>query len=268
VDIPYLLPGTTEPAITIVRPGFGSPRVLVNGVRVKGRRGGRFTIPLADGTTTELQLKGQWSGLKAVVDGVETPLEPPMNRGLVALTFLPLFLVILGGLIGGLIAGGALAINTWLIRRTMPVAARIIGVLGVTALAVVIWFGIAYTISPIASFQAGTCVNGVRANTTISANATRPVDCEGAHDAEVVATITYPGDGPYPGEPAITEYATTPCLEAFATYVGNDFETSTLDMLPTIPSELSWPKGDRQIACIVMHTDASPMTGSVKGSGL
>lgn len=267
MDIPYLLPGTTEPAITIVRPSFGSPKVLVDGAPVKGRRG-RFDIPLADGTTKELQLKGQWSGLKAVVDGVATPIEIAVSRGLLVLSALPIVLVVLGGLVGGVIAAVAIAINTALSRSAMPFALRIIGILGVTALGVAVWFGIAYAIAPVASFEAGTCVNGISPGAQITPSATKPVDCATAHDGEVVGTIQYPHEGAYPGEAALLDYAQAPCVEAFGTYVGSTFEASELDMIASYPTDLSWGKGDRQLACIAGKTDGSSLTGSVKGSGL
>src|SRR3989442_230384 len=83
--------GTAEPEIIIRRSALGNIAVVVGGAPVKRRRGRDLTydIPLLDGTVKELRLTGMWTGLKAVVDGVETQLEPRVSRILVALIFLP-----------------------------------------------------------------------------------------------------------------------------------------------------------------------------------
>jgi hypothetical protein len=78
VDFPYRIPGTTEPEITIRRSALGNLSVHVDGQQLKRRgRGMRYDIPLPDGTTTELEVTGQWRGLKAKANGVETALCSP-----------------------------------------------------------------------------------------------------------------------------------------------------------------------------------------------
>ena len=71
MDMPFHIPGTTEPAITMRRSALGSISVLVDGQPAKRRKGRTlsFDIPLADGSVTELALTGRWMGLKAVVNG-------------------------------------------------------------------------------------------------------------------------------------------------------------------------------------------------------
>ena len=61
------------------------------------------------------------------------------------------------------------------------------------------------------------------------------------------------------------EFAQDPCLDAFAEYVGIDFQTSSLDMILVTPTDLTWLKGDREIECVVLTTDAGKLTGSVRG---
>src|ERR1044072_4844093 len=121
MDISFRMPETTEPEITVRRSALGNLTVLVDGVPAKRRKGRSLTYdtPLSDGSVAELQLKGQWTGLKAIVNGRELPLEPPVPRPLVILIFLPLVLVLVGGLIGALIAVGASAINARLARLPM-----------------------------------------------------------------------------------------------------------------------------------------------------
>jgi hypothetical protein len=115
MDLPFRIPGTSEPEITVRRSTFGGLRLLVDGVPVKGQRG-RYPIQLPDGTVKELRLTGHWTGLKAVVDGVETPLEPPIPKYLLVLAFLPIALVAIGGLIGGAFGGVGVAVNSGILR--------------------------------------------------------------------------------------------------------------------------------------------------------
>ena len=39
-------------------------------------------------------------------------------------------------------------------------------------------------------------------------------------------------------------------------------------MLPILPTEDTWAKGDRAITCVVVTKDQSKLRSSVKGSGL
>ena len=61
-------------------------------------------------------------------------------------------------------------------------------------------------------------------------------------------------------------FAEQPCLAAFATYVGIDFQSSALTMIAVTPSDVTWAKGDRQIACVAIGPGGLPMTNTVKGS--
>jgi hypothetical protein len=268
VDISFRIPGTTEPEITVRRSALGSIKVFVDGTpaRRRHRRRLSYDIPLSDGTVTELRLTGQWTNLKADINGVQTVLEPPVPRFAVILTFLPLALVLLGGLIGGLIGVGAAAINGRLARRQMPLPIKVISMLGVIALSVALYLGAAFAIAPIPTLETGTCVNGIRPSADMTASATRPVDCTKPHDNEVVGTLRHDGQGGYPGTAALETFAAAGCIAAFNAYVGGDFQSSTLQMLPFMPDELSWAKGARDISCVVLAGDGTQLTGSVKGT--
>ena len=269
MDLPFRIPGTTGPDILVRRSALGSLQVLVDGVPVKGHRG-RYPIQLPDGTGKELRLTGQWTGLKAVVDGVETPLEPPIPKYLLVLIFLPLGLVVLGGLIGGAFGGLGAAINTGVARLSLPTAGKVIAMLGVTVLAAALYVVAAVAfrsaIAPIATLDVGTCVNGVAEGQVIDSLA--PVSCATPHDNEVVGSATHPDAATYPGQAALETFASTPCIAAFNAYVGSDFQTSSLAMLPIVPTETTWARGDRAITCVVLSNDGTKLTSSVKGSGL
>ena len=65
------------------------------------------------------------------------------------------------------------------------------------------------------------------------------------------------------------EKAQTDCKAAFETYVGIDYDNSTLYLSYYYPTEETWTEiNDREILCIVTTTDdfTTKTTGSVKGS--
>lgn len=242
--------------------------MLVDGVPARRYRGFNpsFDIPMPDGSISRLQLRGQWTGLKAVVNGVETRLEPSVPRLVVVLAFLPLGLVAIGGLIGGLIGGAGLAINVSLVHRPMRWTVKVAAMLGVNALAAATVFGVAFAITPIPTLETGRGVNGIRDGAAVLAATTRPVDCARPHDSEVIGTFQYGAKGGYPGHGFLRDFAEQPCLEAFAAYVGVDYQSSSLVLILVTPSDLTWSKGDRQIGCAVVADGDGQLTGSVKGS--
>lgn len=270
MDLPFRIPGSSGPDIVVHRSMFGGLQVRVDGVPVKGRRG-VYPIQLPDGTTKELRLTGQWTGMKAVVDGIETPLEPPIPPYLLIPIFLPLGLVVVGGLIGGAFGGLGVAINTGVARLSLPTAGKVIAMLGVTVLAAALYFVTAVAfrgaIAPSATLDVGSCVNGVAEGQVIT-NSLDPVPCTTPHDNEIVGSATHPDAPSYPGQAALETFAAAPCITAFNTYVGGDFDTSSLSMLPIVPTEATWAKGDRTITCVVLSHDGTKLTSSVKGSGL
>jgi hypothetical protein len=269
MDLPFRIPGTTGPEIIVRRSPFGTFKVLVDGVPVNGRRG-RFPIHLSDGTVKELRLTGQWTGLKAVVDGVESPLEPPIPRFLLVLIFLPFAVGPFGGMIGGAFGGLGVAVNTGVARLRIGTAGKVFAMLGVAVLAAALYVVTAVAfrnaIAPVATLDVGICINGVAEGQVL--DSFDPVSCATPHDGEVVGSATHPGASAYPSEAALADFAATPCIAAFNSYVGRDFQISSLAMLPLVPTESTWATGDRAITCVVLADDGSKLTMSVKGSRL
>jgi hypothetical protein len=272
VDKTFTLPGTTGPQIMVHRPALGTIRVLIDGVPAVRRKGRTLTydVPLADGSTTDLTLKGQWTGLRAVANGVVMPLEPTVPGYALVVMFLPLVLVI-GGILGALVGLGGAAINARLVRGRASGAVKVLAMLGVTVVAIVVYFGVAlgvgFAVAPIPTLQAGTCVNGIKAGVSVTGDIARPVDCANPHDNEVIGSTVYAPDGAFPGQDALKSFADTACAEAFEPYVGVAFDPSSLDMIAVTPSELTWAKGDRQVSCVVVAGNGGQLTGSVKGTG-
>jgi hypothetical protein len=263
----FRIPGTPGPEITVGRSLLGSIRVLVDGKNAQRRklRGLVYLIPMPDGTTKELRLTGQWTGFRAIVDDQEIEIERKLRPWEVALTFLPLILL-LGGVLGALLAIGAAAINARLARSGLGVPIRAVGMISVALVATGLYFGTLLLIAPLPRLTVGTCVNGLHEGATVTTSVTRPVDCAAPHENEVIASVDYTPDGAFPGEAALADFATTQCLAMFASYVGISFDQSTLDMLPIVPTQVSWAKGDRSVACVVLATDRGPLTGSVRQS--
>jgi hypothetical protein len=95
-------------------------------------------------------------------------------------------------------------------------------------------------------------------------------ECEEPHDAEVFAVddLTIDDDA-YPGEAAVTALVEEACTgERFDDFVGRDYRESELDVFYLYPVERMWERADdREYVCMAMAGDASPLVGSVEGSG-
>jgi hypothetical protein len=267
VESSFVIPGTLGPKIVVRRSMLGGVTVEADGQPVKRRRGRTLTyeIPLTDGTTRAIELKGQYSGLRAVVDGTEIPLEPKLRPWELLLVVLPFGLVV-GGAIGGVIGAIGFVVNSVLVRTSARTPVKVVGMLGVAAIAGLIWFGIAFFLAPLPTLTAGTCLSGVHEGATVTSSTARPIACTSPHENEVVATFDYPGGGAFPGDAAFQAFAETNCIPAFGTYVGIDFESSSLNMIFVAPTNDTWLKGDRQVACVTLTADGSLLSTSVKGS--
>jgi len=94
------------------------------------------------------------------------------------------------------------------------------------------------------------------------------VPCADPHDNEVYAVISV--DLPeFPGDDAMGDLAYEKCMAQFASFVGKDYESSSLDFYPMYPSSESWSrKNDREVVCAVYDMELEKLEGSVKGLGL
>ena len=93
------------------------------------------------------------------------------------------------------------------------------------------------------------------------------VPCNEPHDNEAFALLdlsiaTYPeGDG-------MAELAHESCLAHFDSFVGRDYESSSLEIMTLYPSTESWVENDREVICAVYDINAAKLVGSVKGREL
>ncbi len=207
MDLDYRLPGTDEPAITIRRTTLGGIHVLVDGVRAAGRAG-LYEIPGADGEVHLLKVQGAWRGLHAIADGWDTPLEPDVPTWALALMALPLVLLPVGGLVGGLFGGIGVAANGVVGRSPLQAPARVVVMMGVLALALEAWLGVAMALTTVGSagvsYATGTCLDGIAPGTDLVSQAPRAADCGTAHDGEVIGTFDAASAAAYPGETGLT----------------------------------------------------------------
>ena len=96
------------------------------------------------------------------------------------------------------------------------------------------------------------------------------VDCGSAHDAEVFAVATLPGEpgfAPYPGDDEVDRLSNELCLDEFAPSVGIDFLDSAWEFGYFLPTEESWRKyDDRLVVCSLNDPSFNKIEGSKRGS--
>jgi hypothetical protein len=90
------------------------------------------------------------------------------------------------------------------------------------------------------------------------------VPCSEPHDSEAYAEFDLP-EGPYPGKDEINARGEAGCIEAFTAFVGIPFNASKLQYSFYLPTETSWPLGDRRILCEV-YDPKKQTTGTLAGA--
>jgi hypothetical protein len=271
----FQLPGTDGPDVTIDRGWTGRPRVFVGDTEIPRSAGTKadYAVNLPDGTTRSFRIGGDWRGQVVIADdGSRLPLERQLSGPTFVVALLPIALVAVGGLIGGLIGGIGAAVNFAIARSALPRSAQVLAMLGVLVVAVVTWFGVAVfigtRIAEVPQVATGDCLRDIGPGQQLSTDNARPADCEGAHDGEVVGTTDIDGapGSPYPGEAAMEAVANRDCFSLFAAYVGIPYEQSRLGMYYVGPSQQTWERDDRIIACIALPPEGEQLTGSVRGT--
>ena len=93
------------------------------------------------------------------------------------------------------------------------------------------------------------------------------VPCSEPHDNEAYAVFDV-SITDYPGEDAMVELANNSCVDRFESFVGMDYESSSLDVVTMFPTVESWSQNDREVVCAVYDMEANKLVGSVKGQAL
>lgn len=117
------------------------------------------------------------------------------------------------------------------------------------------------------SLQAGDCFDD-SSSYSDQVDSLPGVPCADPHDNEVYAIISV--DLPeFPGDDAMGELAHEKCLTKFPSFVGKDYETSSLDIYTLFPSSESWSRqDDREVVCAVYDMELEKLVGSAEGRGL
>lgn len=93
----------------------------------------------------------------------------------------------------------------------------------------------------------------------------RVVPCTEAHDSEVYAIPELP-DAEFPGPDEVIAMGEQACKDAYAGYVGVDFQDSKNDADSLYPSMETYADGDRKVICFVVAPNGGTVTSSLKGS--
>lgn len=93
------------------------------------------------------------------------------------------------------------------------------------------------------------------------------VPCSDPHDNEAFAVFDVSLEN-YPDEDSMYELAYSSCMERFESFVGKDYESSSLEITTMYPSSESWRQNDREVICAVFDMNAEKLVGSAAGRGL
>jgi len=93
------------------------------------------------------------------------------------------------------------------------------------------------------------------------------VPCSKPHDNEAFAVFDVTVAS-YPEGEGMWDLAYNSCMERFDSFVGLDYESSSLDILTMYPTVESWQQNDREVVCAVYDMEENKLVGSVKGRSL
>ena len=93
------------------------------------------------------------------------------------------------------------------------------------------------------------------------------VPCTEPHDNEAFAVFDVDLDG-YPNEDDMGELAYNSCLTRFESFVGNEYDSSVLEINMIYPTSESWAQNDREVVCAVFDMNGEKLVDSARGRGL
>ena len=123
------------------------------------------------------------------------------------------------------------------------------------------------------SLGAGDCFNRLEnLSAGQSVVITSLISCTEPHDHQIYYLLNYPAPHPsiYPGDSVMREFAVQSCYQQFAEWVGNDYETSELDIGVITPPQSNFEDDDaryRVIHCWVSRFDGESLVGDAYQSG-
>ena len=93
------------------------------------------------------------------------------------------------------------------------------------------------------------------------------VPCSNPHDNEAYAVFDLTVAS-YPDGDSMGELAHESCLQRFDTFVGKDYESSSLEIFAIYPTTASWAQNDREVICAIYDMDENKLVGSAEGRAL
>lgn len=93
-------------------------------------------------------------------------------------------------------------------------------------------------------------------------------ECSQPHDNEVYGNYDI-AEATWPGQSVVEDWADETCYEAFETYVGTSYQTSSLDFGWLIPTQTSWDRlDDRTVTCFLYDLDLAKLSGSMRNTSV
>ena len=119
--------------------------------------------------------------------------------------------------------------------------------------------------------KVGDCFNdstSMTADSEFEVSSVAGVPCTEPHDNEVFAIFDVSVES-YPDGDGMSELAFNSCLKRFERFVGKDYQSSSLDILPMYPTLQSWKqRNDREVICAVYDMTLAKLEGGASGLGL
>jgi hypothetical protein len=139
--------------------------------------------------------------------------------------------------------------------RGMAIAGLVLSglwLLGIIALVIILAILGSGSVSA-TDIKVGDCIEQNPANGSTVSQLPR-VACDKPHEGEVFALLPVPGDT-FPGESTIMREYQGKCLDALQSYSPTAAEDPDIRNFVLYPTQGSWDRGDRQVACIAITTE-------------
>jgi len=99
-------------------------------------------------------------------------------------------------------------------------------------------------------------------------NSVPGIPCSTPHDNEVYAVFDV-NAASFPEGDGMARMAFDACQQRFESFVGKDYDSSSLDIATLYPTSESWNgQHDREVVCAVYDVDSKKLEGSAKARGL
>ncbi len=145
---PISIDGVAGPIVVTTNALWGQPAVTVGGRQAPrvGRR--QYTLPAPRGGTVDAFVRMGFADPypSVEVNGVRFRTGPKISVGLRILTLLPILLVAIGGLLGGLVGALGFLANLAVARTRIPSAVKALAMIATAVIAFVLWLAIAVAI--------------------------------------------------------------------------------------------------------------------------